>query len=116
MTAVKKLTAKELIAKGYRRISIKGRLVSRIDRPDWRQYMAAQHSPWDPKGEGMRWACSPGMEDHYRRCYSKDTLTVAANIISLIPTSCGSSVGYIDNSLCPYCGGQHCDCGTDISL
>ena len=178
-----------LVAAGYKVVSRAYSEVARIDRPDWREHIAAAHAPWDPEGEGMRWANSPGMEDHYRRCYSKDKLTIPPEWINKIGNSTGSDIGYIQQGsdkpcsnysykfstarvvkrtkkallitceeldsatwvpksivisyapltlpgwfvqrlfdsepvivqkqgdfegLCPYCGGQHCDCGTDI--
>lgn len=87
------MTAKELIAQGYRRTSNAFGLVSRIDRPDWKEYMASLHP------NGMDWVHAleqtPGSaEDHYRRCYSKDTLELSRSVAKQIPPSGGSSVGY----------------------
>ncbi len=49
---------RSLIQKGYCVVSRKHGHIARIDRPDWRECMAAIHSPWDPEGEGMQWASS----------------------------------------------------------
>lgn len=88
--------ARRLAAIGYRRISNNYLMVARIDRPDWRKFMAYAHSPWDPLGEGMRWASGPGMDDMYRRTYSKDTRTVSLAVFRLIPGSLSvDGCGYI---------------------
>lgn len=70
------LEFKRVADAGYCVVSRKHKTVSRIDRPDWREYMAAKHAPWDPMGEGMAWARTSGSADHYRRLYSKDTKIV----------------------------------------
>jgi hypothetical protein len=65
-------------------------MISRIDRPDWYRIMAKKHTPWDPNGEGIDWVFNMGRaaaEDYYRRCHSKDTLTVCDNVIKRIPSS-----------------------------
>lgn len=70
---------KKLSAQGYAVTSRKHRMVSRIDRPDWREHMAQSACPWDAKGEGMAWVAAlgrAGAADHYRRCYSKDRITL----------------------------------------
>ena len=104
---------RSLIHKGYCVISRKHGHIARIDRPDWRECMAAIHSPWDPEGEGMQWASSSGMEDHYRRCHSKDVKTFPSDYMRYFPSSGGNKVGYV-SGLCPYCGGVGCDCGEDL--
>ncbi len=89
--------ASKLINWGYRRTSCAHGLISRIDKADWYRYMAHQHTPWDPNGEGIDWVFSMGnasAEDHYRRCYSKDTRTVSLMISKLIPSSGGAVTGY----------------------
>ena len=65
-----------LKSKGYKRISSKYRIVARIDREDWKEYMAKIHSPWSVK-DGMEWVKCLGEEqamNHYLRCYSKDRI------------------------------------------
>ena len=85
-------TAKDYIGAGYRVTSKRHRMVSRIDRDDWQEYMAEQHAPWDIE-EGRKWVRTLGgraAADHYRRVYSKDELTVSLKLIKLIPNSNGS--------------------------
>lgn len=76
------LKADLLIASGYCPISNKYRMVSRLDRPDWLEYMAFLHTeglrgtPEENLKEGMRWATGlgDGAADFYRRVHSGDTL------------------------------------------
>jgi len=68
-------SAKQLKKRGYRVVSIKHRLVSRIDRADWEDF-------------------NPD-EDYYRRCLSKDSIVVPASYLTKIPNSQHSKVGYI---------------------
>lgn len=63
---------------GYFVVSGKHNIVARIDRPDWREFMAKEHSPWSLV-DGFAWAMSAGAADHYRRCYSQDKMEVAAD-------------------------------------
>lgn len=84
------MDANTLIQLGYRVTSNKHRMVARIDRDDWMEHMAKEHSPWDWEGEGMKWINGMGLRsaaDHYRRVYSKDKLTVSASIAKAIPNS-----------------------------
>lgn len=62
--------AKRLADSGYRCVSNRHRLVSRIDRPDWREYMGQEHTG------GLDWVNALGLHagDHYRRVYSRDQL------------------------------------------
>lgn len=72
---------KNLVAAGYALTSNRHGMISRIDREDWREYMAKKHCAWDAEGEGMAWVDSLGSRgaaDHYRRVYSRDTLEVGA--------------------------------------
>lgn len=83
-------TAKQYVDEGYRVTSNKHRMISRIDRFDWVEIMANDHAPWDPEGQGMKWVHSMGplaAADHYRRVYSRDTLTVSAAIVKAMPNS-----------------------------
>ena len=74
--------AARLVASGYRCVSNRHRTLSRLDRPDWREHMARDHTRGfrgDPQrnlDEGMRWVTvlGTGAADHYRRVMSKDTL------------------------------------------
>lgn len=83
--------AEALRQAGYCVTSRKHRHASRIDRPDWREHMAAQHAPWDPEGEGMAWVEHLGSRagDQYRRVYSHDVLVVSAEDLRLLPSSDG---------------------------
>lgn len=90
--------SKELTAQGYRRISNRFRIISRIDHPDWKEYMAREHAPWDIE-EGMQWVLNfrPGeAEDWYRRCLSKDILkNIPEEIYQEIPGSGHDPIGYV---------------------
>jgi hypothetical protein len=90
------LVANELAARGYRRVSNRHRLVSRIDRPDWVERLARvlQRAPADfyVPGEAIpagNWC------DHYRRCLSTDVIEVDVDTFRLIPGSGYDQVGYI---------------------
>jgi len=91
------MSAEELVARGYRRTSNAYGLISRIDRPDWVEYMAEKmgRAPADfynratGKVDGM-WC------DHYRAVYSMDTHIVDLKRIHRIPTSGFDPVGFID--------------------
>lgn len=89
--------AEKYMAKGYRKISNTYQRVARIDRLDWREYMATNHSPWDPEGEGMNWVIGlgPSANDHYRRCHSRDFKSVSASVFKHIKGSGHDPVGYI---------------------
>lgn len=86
-----KLTLQQAIAAGYCITSRRSRLATRLDRRDWREYMAKQHAPWDPDGDGMDWVnCldnGSGAADHYRRCHSKDDIVVPVEWISKMKNS-----------------------------
>lgn len=75
---------------GYRITSRKYGMISRIDRDDWKEYMAEKHAPWDIE-EGRKWVRVLGdlhAADHYRRVYSKDTLEIGSKALKLkIPNS-----------------------------
>ena len=99
--------ANKLMAQGYRRTSSRHRIVSRIDRVDWKIHMAKSHSPWSLR-EGLKWVVMLGLEsgpDHYRRCHSKDSIEgVNPEVFKLIKGSnwdeCGfSPLGRNDSSL-----------------
>lgn len=61
---------KRLLDSGYRCTSNRHRIVSRIDREDWREHMASKHMG------GMEWVniLGYGAGDHYRRVYSRDSI------------------------------------------
>ena len=77
---------------GYARTSNASGMVSRIDRKDWREHMAQQHSPHDWQGAGMAWVKllgKKGAADHYRRCYSNDNLIIGSAARKLPPSADG---------------------------
>ncbi len=89
--------ALELVNQGYSRVSRNYCHLSRIDRPDWRNHMAQDHAPWDWRGEGLSWTNSiADAQDFYRRCLSKDVITVEEAISKMVPTSCWDSCGFIN--------------------
>src|ERR1039458_9705438 len=72
-------------AAGYRIVSRKYGMISRLDRDDWKEYMAEKHAPWDIE-EGRKWVRALGdlhAADHYRRVYSKDTLEIGKRALTL---------------------------------
>lgn len=70
-------------------MSNKYSMVSRLDRPDWKEVMAGGHPG------GMRWVnlLGTGAADHYRRCYSKDTLEIDPAVYKLVKRA-GSGGGW----------------------
>jgi len=88
-------TVEALIAAGYCVTSRKHCEVSRVDRPDWREYMAKQHAPWCRK-EGMAWvdAMGVGAEDHYRRVYSRDSRQIDDVALRSFPPSGNTCTGF----------------------
>ena len=78
--------------KGYAITSRRHRSANRLDRPDWREYMAAQHAPWDPEGDGMSWVkCldehGHSAADFYRRMYSNDEITIPEHLVKYVAKS-----------------------------
>ena len=66
-----KYHALQLYKRGYRQVSRRYGIVSRVDRKDWREVMAATHV------NGMCWVKMLGDESaasYYRACISKDTI------------------------------------------
>ena len=82
--------SRDYVAEGYRITSRKYGIISRIDRDDWKDYMAEQHAPWDIE-EGRKWVRLLGdrtAADHYRRVYSKDNIELGSQALTLkIPNS-----------------------------
>jgi hypothetical protein len=80
-----------LIARGYRRVSRRFGMVARVDREDWREYMAEKlhKTPAQINAAANIWA------DHYRRVYSKDVLTLPQAKALKVPASAGDSIGWI---------------------
>lgn len=74
---------------GYRRISNKFGMVARIDRSDWLEVMRKKYPNW----ENMEVS---SIADYYRRCVTKDVLTVPLEVSRYIPSSNHDSTGYID--------------------
>lgn len=76
------MTAEHLIAKGYRVVSRKHKLIARVDRPDWREFLKS---------------CGLGHcdADFYRRVYSKDCITVSRDVLQDVPNSNADPVGYV---------------------
>jgi hypothetical protein len=70
----------ELKKRGYRIISRAHRLAARVDREDWKEFLAT-------KG-----ACVEA--DFYRRVYSKDVITVSSYAARKLPSSCHDQTGF----------------------
>lgn len=83
----------QLILAGYCITSRASNGASRIDRPNWQEYMAKQHSPWDWEGDGMEWVNCLGdrAADQYRRVYSRDHITVPDGYMSAMTKSSSMS-------------------------
>lgn len=79
--------AYELIAQGYRKVSSKHAIVSRIDRPDWKDRMARQGHPVHDEHPGR-------LEDQYRRVFTADKLQVSREVLVRIPSSGFAITGY----------------------
>lgn len=62
---------------GFRRVSNRFGIISRINRPDWKEHMAIKHAPWNHE-QGHSWVNSllksNLAQDHYRRCCEDGTL------------------------------------------
>lgn len=70
----KNATNAKLIASGYRVVSRRHLIVSRIDRPDWQAFCKENRYP----------LCA----DWYRRCLSKDQIEgISASALKVIPNS-----------------------------
>jgi len=84
---------------GYRIISRKYGVVARIDRSDWKEYMASKHC------NGMDWVevldRLNHAEDHYRRCYSNDKIELIPDrlLVEVIPNSNSERTGYIEKGI-----------------
>jgi hypothetical protein len=81
---------KDYANEGYRIVSRKYGIIARIDRPDWKEFLAEEHAPWDIE-EGRDWVAALGdrrAADYYRRVYSKDTIELGREAVALkIPNS-----------------------------
>lgn len=74
-------TAKDLTSKGYRIVSRSGRIVSRVDRPDWKEYLKENRMPVDA--------------DWYRRCVSQDTKVISHSLMKHMKSSCHDNTGFV---------------------
>lgn len=87
-----KQEAAKLIKQGYCKVSNHYGMVSRLDRPDWKEHMAKGHP------RGLEWVDGMdlgGAEDFYRRVHSKDNLEfVDREVSALIPSSNHEVTGY----------------------
>ena len=78
-----------LVALGYRRTSRKYGIVSRIDRPDWKEVLARSGYLMGPGREGNH-------ADTYRACYSSDKITLEPPSLALeVPTSGHDPIGFV---------------------
>lgn len=88
---------KRLAEMGYRLVSRKHRTISRVNRSDWREVMAKRLCPWD-EIEGLMLVDRMGeasAADWYRRCISKDTLTISSWYIKAFPKSGNDPINYV---------------------
>jgi hypothetical protein len=83
------MDADELIARGYARISNRYRMVARLDRPDWLEYIADQLNRTVKDLQKCNW-----VEDQYRRVYSKDKLELPSLAIYKRFPSSNDTLGY----------------------
>jgi hypothetical protein len=88
-----KIRAEELMAMGYRRTSNRHRIVSRIDRPDWALPIAQTTST---RSVDVIYADPSCWEDYYRRCCSKDKITIDSYTSAHMKGSSGQVTGYIE--------------------
>ena len=92
------MSAEELIARGYRRVSNALCAVARIDKEDWIKELAKKlhmnEAEFYPPGEENPNAC---WCSYYRAVMSRDILTVPPEIIGKIPSSMADPIGYVDN-------------------
>jgi hypothetical protein len=88
MVNIATLPAKELTDMGYRRISNRYRIISRIDRPDWIKWL-------EDKGFMISFPLG-STADFYRRVFSKDKIEgVKLSVYKKIPPSGHDYVGYV---------------------
>ncbi len=88
------LSTTQLVKYGYRVTSRKFGGLARIDRPDWVEITAKAtlRTPEDITKDPRTW------EDYYRRCLSKDKVTVSTYTARKIPNSGDSITGYLELS------------------
>lgn len=73
--------AKDLTSRGYRIVSRSGRIVSRVDRPDWKEYLKENRMPVDA--------------DWYRRCVSEDSKVISHSLMKYMMSSCNDNTGFV---------------------
>lgn len=91
------MSAAELVARGYRKVSNGHCLVARIDTPNWVDVLARnlRRSPAEFYESKNDYQPSGHWCDHYRRCFSHDTLVVSPETLKHIPPSGFDNCGYI---------------------
>lgn len=93
------MTGEEATARGYRRVSNTYRTVARIDRADWLTVLAVHlmRAPADfiVRAGPDRGEVAPGWADHYRRCFSRDVITLPRKEFSKVPGSGWDPTGYV---------------------
>ncbi len=111
------MNAPELIFQGYRKISNKYRIISRIDKKNWVSIIYKDHYGYNNIGiykavetfyngknikefgfmkETVEYEAKL-IADNYRRCYSKDVITdVPIEIFTKIPSSNWDIIGYCE--------------------
>ncbi len=87
-------TVEWYIERGYARISSRYRIIARIDRPDWLAIVVRLiGAAWTDRGRGMR-RTNQEDADYYRRCVSRDRLTVGRAVFKQIPASMDAPYTY----------------------
>lgn len=87
------MTSEAATRRGYRRVSNHYRIVSRIDRPDWNEALVPllQRTLEEIKQHPEMWA------DWYRRCVSKDQITLDPDEYRKVPSSNWDTTGYVED-------------------
>lgn len=87
--------AKTLMRQGYRCTSNRHNMLSRIDRPDWKEVLA-KDMHWTLEQTNAMIDSRPGAwQDQYRRVYSKDHITVSQAVYRKCVSSGFDPIGYI---------------------
>lgn len=87
----------DYVGAGYRKVSNKFGVLSRIDRPDWVQVLAEHlhrspaelYVPGRPEHPSAHWC------DYYRRVLSTDTVMIDPAFARYIPNSNNDPVGFV---------------------
>lgn len=87
----------DYIEAGYRKVSNRFGMLSRIDRPDWIEVLARHlhrspaelYVPGKPERPSAHWC------DYYRRVLSTDTVTIDPALARHIPNSNHDPVGFV---------------------